>query len=60
MFGVPSAWWTQEGLLTKASVPISKLPALVTQTRDDMDASGIIGTMVGHVGDGTFTPYNHI
>jgi len=42
------------GVITDVCVPISKLPEMVTKTREDVDKSGIIGPMFGHVGDGNF------
>jgi D-lactate dehydrogenase (cytochrome) len=34
------------------SVPTSRLPQLVYETKEDMARSGIKSTIVGHVGDG--------
>jgi D-lactate dehydrogenase (cytochrome) len=39
---------------TDVAVPISKLPDIIEQTKDDMSKSGLLGTIVGHVGDGNF------
>ncbi|KAK7204936.1 hypothetical protein BZA70DRAFT_166837 [Myxozyma melibiosi] len=39
---------------TDVAVPVSRLAEVVTSTREDMDKSGIKGTIVGHVGDGNF------
>ncbi|KAK9474161.1 glycolate oxidase [Dipodascopsis tothii] len=39
---------------TDVAVPVSRLSEIVRLTRTDMDASGIRGTLVGHVGDGNF------
>ncbi|KAI1326940.1 hypothetical protein F5Y16DRAFT_373246 [Xylariaceae sp. FL0255] len=36
------------------AVPMSKLPLLIEETKDDMKKSGMYGTIVGHVGDGNF------
>ncbi|KAI0204651.1 hypothetical protein F4808DRAFT_414456 [Astrocystis sublimbata] len=36
------------------AVPISRLPQLIEETKDDMKKSGMYGTIVGHVGDGNF------
>jgi D-lactate dehydrogenase (cytochrome) len=41
-------------LTTDVCVPISRLAEAVTETRADIDASGIEGPMLGHVGDGNF------
>lgn len=42
------------GFTTDVCVPISALPSVLTETRVDMDASGLYGTIVGHVGEGNF------
>ena len=39
---------------TDVAVPISRLPDIVEQTKSDLDSSGLLGTIVGHVGDGNF------
>lgn len=39
---------------TDVAVPISKLPDIIEQTKDDISSCGLLGTMVGHVGDGNF------
>lgn len=39
------SWW--------CSVPVSRLPQLVLETKEDMAKSGLKSTIVGHVGDGT-------
>ncbi|EJD53239.1 D-lactate dehydrogenase cytochrome oxidoreductase [Auricularia subglabra TFB-10046 SS5] len=39
---------------TDVCVPPSKLPQLVRETKEDMRQSNILGTIVGHVGDGNF------
>ena len=36
------------------SVPVSRLPDLVYETKKDIEASGLISTIVGHVGDGNY------
>jgi len=35
-------------------VPISRLTQCVMETRADIDASGLVAPIVGHVGDGNF------
>jgi len=40
--------------VTDVCVPISKLPELLASTKEDIDRSGVYGTVVGHVGDGNF------
>jgi len=37
---------------SRVSVPTSRLPQLVYETKQDMAKSGIRSTIVGHVGDG--------
>ena len=39
------------------SVPVSKLPQLVYETKEDLAKSGLKSTIVGHVGDGTSLPH---
>ena len=39
---------------TDVAVPISRLPDIIEQTKADMSSSGLMGTIVGHVGDGNF------
>ena len=39
---------------TDVAVPISRLPDIIEETKEDMSRSGIYGTIVGHVGDGNF------
>ena len=41
-------------LITDVCVPISRLADCVTETRRDIDASGLTVCIVGHVGDGNF------
>ncbi|WFF37896.1 FAD-binding protein [Moraxella nasibovis] len=43
-----------ESLSTDACVPISRLAECVSQTVADIEAEGMIGPVVGHVGDGNF------
>lgn len=35
-------------------VPFSRLPDIIKETKEDLTASGLIGGIVGHVGDGNF------
>jgi D-lactate dehydrogenase (cytochrome) len=39
---------------TDVAVPISKLPQIIEETKKDIVDSGLLGTIVGHVGDGNF------
>jgi D-lactate dehydrogenase (cytochrome) len=41
-------------LITDVCVPISKLAECIRETRADIEASGLIVPIVGHVGDGNF------
>ena len=43
-----------KGLATDVCVPISRLAECLTQTQADLAASGLIGPIIGHVGDGNF------
>lgn len=43
------AVWT-----TDVAVPISRLPDIIDITKDEIAKSGMIGSIVGHVGDGNF------
>jgi D-lactate dehydrogenase (cytochrome) len=42
------------GFATDACVPISRLADCVLETRADVEASGLVAPIVGHVGDGNF------
>lgn len=39
---------------TDACVPISTLAQCIAETREDLSASGLTATVLGHVGDGNF------
>ncbi|MBA7489863.1 putative FAD-linked oxidoreductase [subsurface metagenome] len=39
---------------TDVAVPISQLPQIIQETKDDLIKSGLLGGIVGHVGDGNF------
>jgi D-lactate dehydrogenase (cytochrome) len=39
---------------TDVAVPISRLPDIIEETKEDLDKSGLVGAIVGHVGDGNF------
>lgn len=51
---VPSAKACPFFLILFPSVPVSKLPQLVAETKKDLSEIGIVSTIVGHVGDGNF------
>ncbi len=41
-------------MVTDVCVPISRLAECVLETRQDIDAEGVVAPIVGHVGDGNF------
>jgi D-lactate dehydrogenase (cytochrome) len=43
-----------QGFTTDACVPISTLAGCISETKRDLDESGLIAPIVGHVGDGNF------
>jgi D-lactate dehydrogenase (cytochrome) len=43
-----------KGMATDACVPISQLAECLLETRKDIDESGLLAPIVGHVGDGNF------
>lgn len=44
-----------DGVYSVHSVPVSKLPDLVYETKQDLSELGLVSTIVGHVGDGAFS-----
>ena len=44
----------KQAFATDACVPISRLADCVMETRADVEASGVVAPIVGHVGDGNF------
>ncbi|HSV20774.1 MAG TPA: FAD-linked oxidase C-terminal domain-containing protein [Casimicrobiaceae bacterium] len=44
----------KQGFATDACVPISRLTQCVMETKADVEASGLLAPIVGHVGDGNF------
>jgi len=43
-----------KAMTTDVAVPVSELAAAIEMARDALDASGLAGGIVGHVGDGNF------
>ena len=43
-----------QGFTTDACVPISRLAECIAETKRDLDESGLLAPIVGHVGDGNF------
>ncbi|KAM5262430.1 putative D-lactate dehydrogenase, mitochondrial [Ctenodactylus gundi] len=43
-----------KGYSTDVCVPISRLPEILVQAKEELKASGLTGAIVGHVGDGNF------
>ena len=43
-----------QGFTTDACVPISRLAECIAETKADLDESGLMAPIVGHVGDGNF------
>ena len=43
-----------KGIATDAIVPISRLAELIVGAKEDIEASGLVAPIVGHVGDGNF------
>jgi D-lactate dehydrogenase (cytochrome) len=39
---------------TDVAVPLSNLPQLIEEAKDEISKSGLLGSIVGHVGDGNF------
>ena len=45
---------SRQGFTTDVCVPISRLADCILETKADLAASGLVGPIVGHVGDGNF------
>ncbi|GIY32025.1 probable D-lactate dehydrogenase, mitochondrial [Caerostris extrusa] len=43
-----------KSVTTDVCVPISKLTDIIMKTKEDISNSGVVGTIIGHVGDGNF------
>jgi D-lactate dehydrogenase (cytochrome) len=53
-WAVKTVWPGKDALATDVCVPISRLAECVVETQKDIEASGLIAPIVGHVGDGNF------
>jgi len=53
-WAVRSTWPGKDVLATDVCVPISRLAECVLETKADIERSGLIAPIVGHVGDGNF------
>jgi D-lactate dehydrogenase (cytochrome) len=53
-WAVKSMWPGRETLATDVCVPISRLAECVLETHKDIQKSGLIAPLFGHVGDGNF------
>jgi D-lactate dehydrogenase (cytochrome) len=53
-WAIRTVWPGRDALATDVCVPISRLAECVIETQKDIEASGLIAPIVGHVGDGNF------
>jgi D-lactate dehydrogenase (cytochrome) len=53
-WAIKTVWPGRDALATDVCVPISRLAECVVETQKDIEASGLIAPIVGHVGDGNF------
>jgi D-lactate dehydrogenase (cytochrome) len=53
-FAIKAVWPGKDALATDVCVPISRLAECVVETQKDIEASGLLAPIVGHVGDGNF------
>jgi D-lactate dehydrogenase (cytochrome) len=53
-WAIKAVWPGRDALATDVCVPISRLAECVIETQKDIEASGLIAPIVGHVGDGNF------
>lgn len=53
-WAVKSRWPGRQAVVTDACVPISRLAKCVAETERDIEETGLISPIVGHVGDGNF------
>ncbi|OQR77300.1 putative D-lactate dehydrogenase [Tropilaelaps mercedesae] len=54
LYATCAMWPNMKCYVTDVCVPISHLPDLLESTKADIEKSGVVGTIVGHVGDGNF------
>jgi D-lactate dehydrogenase (cytochrome) len=45
---------TDKVWITDVAVPLSRLADILEKTKEDIQDSGLLGSIVGHVGDGNF------
>jgi D-lactate dehydrogenase (cytochrome) len=53
-WAVKAVWPGKDSLATDVCVPISRLAECVVETQKDIETSGLVAPIVGHVGDGNF------
>jgi D-lactate dehydrogenase (cytochrome) len=53
-WAIRTVWPGRDALATDVCVPISRLAECVLETQKDIEATGLIAPIVGHVGDGNF------
>ena len=53
-WAIKTVWPGRDALATDVCVPISRLAECVVETQKDIEQSGLIAPIVGHVGDGNF------
>ena len=53
-WAIKTVWPGRDALATDVCVPISRLAECVLETQKDIEASGLIAPIVGHVGDDNF------
>ena len=53
-WAIKTVWPGKDALATDVCVPISRLAECVVATQKDIEASGLVAPIVGHVGDGNF------
>ncbi|HRD77656.1 MAG TPA: FAD-linked oxidase C-terminal domain-containing protein [Hyphomicrobiaceae bacterium] len=53
-WAIKSAYPGRDALATDVCVPISRLAECITETKADIEKTGLIASILGHVGDGNF------